>query len=105
MSFTLQSEPLAVTTGLVSLFVGNRRAGTIVYTIPVMGSQVVEHLMRTPGFTPCLYCRGKRPLLATGQRGVESKTLSGFSTISHNKLRATGQTPSFSKILDSTSCS
>ncbi|KAF8426611.1 hypothetical protein EV426DRAFT_572503 [Tirmania nivea] len=52
---------LAITPGLVSLFVGNKQGDTIVYTISVMKSQVVEHLMRTPGFTgvrvgPCNGC-------------------------------------------------
>jgi len=52
---------LAMTPGLVSLFVGNKQGDTIVYTITVNGFQVVEHLMRTPGFTgvrigPCSGC-------------------------------------------------
>ena len=52
---------LAMTPGLVSLFVGNKQGDTVVYTISVTGFQVVEHLMRTPGFTgvrvgPCSGC-------------------------------------------------
>lgn len=54
-------QHLAMTPGLISLFVGNKKGDTIVYTISVMGFQVIEHLMRTPGFTgvrvgPCSGC-------------------------------------------------
>jgi len=54
-------QHLAVTPGLVSLFVGGKNGDTVTYTISVMGFQVVEHLMRTPGFTgvkvgPCGGC-------------------------------------------------
>ena len=66
-TYTDPIQHLAMTTGLISLFVGNKKADTIIYTISVMGFQVVEHLMRTPGFTSCLSCGGKRHLLATGQ--------------------------------------